>query len=374
LGDHPNIATILDRWDEGGTAVMVTRFLPGGSLLELIARANETGDSLPVDDILKYSEAIASALSHIHDRRIVYRDLQPRNVLFDAWGVVHLVDFDTAIAVADRGLSDLPHCVVTDYSAPELASGGIGDECSDLYSLGMTIYEMCEGRTPFSGMRDENQTTRLEEALLAPARKDIPEQLSELVASLIAYEPERRPSAASEVAERLASLRVRRADIERYLATDESATLEFKSSLRTPIGPPRPEDKRTPKELSRILEGEIIETIAAFHNTDGGTLIVGVADDRHVIGIEIDYPSTQGTRDGWRLTFDNLVSRDLGIDAMNNIDLQLEPLHDHTIAVIRCTAREEPTWVGDDLFVRRAASTMKLSTRQALAWSWQKWG
>ena len=86
-----------------------------------------------------------------------------------------------------------------------------------------------------------------------------------------------------------------------------------------------------------MLEREVLETLAAFLNTAGGTLIIGVADDRTITGIEVDYPRVKGSSDGWRRTFDDLVSRDLGAEVMNCLDLQLEVWHGRTIAVIRCS-------------------------------------
>src|SRR5260221_4512958 len=136
---------------------------------------------------------------------------------------------------------------------------------------------------------------------------------------------------------------------------------------------PKPGDKRTAGELGRALELEVIETLAALLNTDGGTLIIGVTDDRKIVGIEVDYRRVKGSRDGWRQTFDHLVTHQLGAEVMKYIDLQLEPWHDRTIAVIRCSPREEPTWVGDELYVGCTASTEKLSTRHAVAWWRQRW-
>jgi predicted HTH transcriptional regulator len=109
-------------------------------------------------------------------------------------------------------------------------------------------------------------------------------------------------------------------------------------------------------------------------NTDGGTLIIGIKDNREIVGIERDYPRVKGSRDGWRRTFDDLVSDQLGAEVMKCIDLQLEPWQGRTIAVIRCSPREEATWVADELYVRRTASTKKLTTRHAVAWWRERWG
>jgi serine/threonine protein kinase len=374
LGDHPNIATVIDHWEDDETAVMVSRYLSGGTLRDLIARSQESGEGLSIESILRLSIEIAGGLTHIHGRRILYRDLQPHNVLFDEWGAVHLVDFDTAVSLDDGDMSDLSHRPVIDYMAPELTDGEDADERADLYSLGATIYEMCDGRPPFTGTREEILATRRTVPPPSLERKDLPEALRELIFCLLAPEREQRLTSATEVVKRLEGLRTARADLERLLASDETTTLEFKSSLRTPVGPALRGDKRTPKELEQALEREVLDTLAAFLNTDGGTLIVGVADDRTIVGIEVDYPHVKGSSDGWRLTFGALVSRDLGGEVMNCIDLQLEPWHGRTIAVIRCSQREEPTWIRDELFVRRTASTEKLSARLAVAWWRQRWG
>jgi hypothetical protein len=119
--------------------------------------------------------------------------------------------------------------------------------------------------------------------------------------------------------------------------------LSSRASLRVPVDPPKPGDKRSTGELERDIKREAIETLAAFLNTDGGTLIIGVKDDRTIVGIDVDYPRVKRRSiDGWRLTFTHLVTHELGAEVMNCIDLQEQPWQDHTIAVIRSSPREEP--------------------------------
>ena len=211
LGDHPNIATVLDHWEDDDAAVMVSRYLSGGTLQDLIARSKESGEGLSVDSILRLSIEIAHGLAHIHKRRILYRDLQPRNVLFDEWGGVHLVDFDTAVSLDDRDMSDLSHRPVIGYMAPELTHGGDADERADLYSLGATMYEMCAGFPPFTGTREEILVARRTGPRPALERDDLPEPLRDFVSCLLAPELEQRPTSAAEVVERLEGLRTARA-------------------------------------------------------------------------------------------------------------------------------------------------------------------
>jgi serine/threonine protein kinase len=370
LGNHQNIAKAHDYWEEGKTAVMVTRYLAGGTLAGLIAGSQQSGVGLPAERIMQLSTEIARGLEHIHGRRILYLDLQPRNVLLDEWGVVHLVDFDTAVSLDERGTSDLWQRPVTVYTAPEVTDGGIADERADLYSLGATMYEMAAGHPPFVGTREEILAARRAGPPPSLHRDHLPEALCDLIFSLLAPGPEQRPASAAEVIERLEGIQAARAEIERLLMSDETTTLEFKPVLCTPRRTLAPGENGQLSRPSRHFEHEVVKTIAAFLNTDGGTLIIGMTDDHTTIGIEVDYPMVhRHSSDGWRLTFDNLVSSQLGTAVMSYIDLQLDPWQGRTIAIVRCSKREEPTLVDDDeFFVRRTASTVKLSTREALAW------
>ena len=207
LGDHPNIATVLDRWNEGETAFMTTRYLPEGSLKDLIAGSHKSGQSLPVDDILRISAEITNGLAHIHSCRILYLDLQPKNVRFDQWRKIRLVDFDTAVPLDDISEVDISQRPVTSYMAPELLEGGKVDERADLYSLGVTIYEICQGYPPPGGTFTEVHAARRQAPPPPLDRDDLPQALEHLVFSLLASQPEHRSASAAEVLERLELIR-----------------------------------------------------------------------------------------------------------------------------------------------------------------------
>jgi serine/threonine protein kinase len=206
LGDHPNIATVLDRWAEGKTSFMTTRYLAGGSLKDLIADSRKSGQYLPVDEILRISAEIANGLAHIHSCNILYLDLQPKNVRFDQWHKIHLVDFDTAVPVDDATAADLSHRL-TSYTAPELLTGGPVGERADLYSLGATVYEMCQGYPPSGATLDEIQAAHRQDPLAYLDRDDLPQALPDLVSRLLDPDPELRPASDAEVIDRLELIR-----------------------------------------------------------------------------------------------------------------------------------------------------------------------
>ena len=226
-------------------AGMVTRYLNGGSLHDLITRSREeSGEGLPVEDILRLSIELAYGLAHIHQRRILYLDLQPRNVLFDEWGTIHLVDFDTAVSLDDHELTDLSRRAVINYTAPELMDGVVADESADLYSLGATIYEMTAGRRPFGGTREEVLAARQVDMAASLDREGIPDGLRDLIFSLLAPEPEQRPASALDVAGHLEGLRAANAEIERLLAS--------------------------------TVDREVLASLAAFLNTESGAQVRSV--------------------------------------------------------------------------------------------------
>jgi serine/threonine protein kinase len=175
---------------------------------------------LPISRVFRLSIELAYGLAHIHSCGILYLDLQPRNVLFDEWGTLHLVDFDTAVQIGDRRLGRISEQSVINYMAPELVAGTAADERSDLYSLGATIYEMVAGSQAFPGNREEVLIARQAGRPPSLNRDGLPEGLRNLIFGLLAPNPDQRPRQADEVAGYLEQLRAAHAQIERLLQTD----------------------------------------------------------------------------------------------------------------------------------------------------------
>jgi serine/threonine protein kinase len=221
LHDHPNVATVLDHWEDEHVAAMVTRYLTGGSLADRIRNSKkESGQGLPIEKVFRLSIELAYGLAHIHSCGILYRDLQPRNVLFDEWGTLHLVDFDTAVLLGDPQMSNMSHQSVINYMAPELINNSAADERADLYSLGATIYEMVAGSQAFAGSREEVLLARQASLPLFLNRDDLPAGLRHLIFSLLAPERDERPRRADEVAGYLEQLRATNAQIQQLLKSN----------------------------------------------------------------------------------------------------------------------------------------------------------
>jgi len=246
LGDHPNIATVLDHWEDNDTAAMVTRYLTGGRLIDRIEESKkESGMGLPIEEVFRLSIELAYGLAYIHSCGILYLDFQPRNILFDEWGTLHLVDFDTAMQIGDRHVSHISQRSVINYMAPELVAGTAADERSDLYSLGATVYEMVAGSRAFAGNREEVLIALQSGRPPSLNRDGLPEGLRNLIFRLLAPDPDCRPQQADEVAGCLEQLRASQAQIGRLLKTN--------------------------------IEHEVLKTLATFLDTGSSAMIKSTA-------------------------------------------------------------------------------------------------
>jgi serine/threonine protein kinase len=134
LGDHPHIVTIHDIGDEDGRALIVSQFMSGGSVEDLLTRAER--HRLPIDEALRVGLEVASTLEHAHSRGVVHRDLKPANVWLTDDGSARLGDFGLAVAADHSRITSEGMMVGTvAYMAPEQALGSDVGPAGDLYSL-----------------------------------------------------------------------------------------------------------------------------------------------------------------------------------------------------------------------------------------------
>lgn len=147
---HPNIVNIFDVGQEGNIHYIVMELVEGKTLNELI---REEGP-LPYTRVIELTKQIAAALSVAHKNHLIHRDVKPHNVMLTADGTAKITDFGIAKAINSSTLADTIGGGVmgsVHYFSPEQARGGYVDEKSDIYSLGIVMYEMLTGRVPFDG-------------------------------------------------------------------------------------------------------------------------------------------------------------------------------------------------------------------------------
>src|SRR5712692_6185143 len=150
LGSHPNIVTVYDIGDEEGRPFIVSQYVEGGSVADLLKSADK--HRLPLEQVIRIASQICQALVHCHSQGIIHRDLKPGNVWLTQDGTAKLGDFGLAVS-ADFSRITLEGALVGTvvYMPPELMLGHQAEPRSDLYSLGVVLYEMVTGRPPFVG-------------------------------------------------------------------------------------------------------------------------------------------------------------------------------------------------------------------------------
>src|SRR3954470_7898312 len=190
--NHPNIVAIYDWGQESGTYFIVMEYVEGRSLRDLIR------SEAPVDpnDAAEITAEIAAALGFAHTSGVVHRDVKPGNVLLTRSGSVKVTDFGIARAGASDGLTQTGSVMGTaTYFSPEQAQGLAVDGRSDVYSLGVVLYEMVTGQPPFVGDSPVSTAYKhVREAAVAPSKivPSVPPELERVILTCLAKDPKDR--------------------------------------------------------------------------------------------------------------------------------------------------------------------------------------
>ena len=199
---HPNIVTVIDRGEEDGRQYIVFEYVEGENLKGLLSHG-----ALPVDQALRYGLQIAGALDFAHKRGLVHRDVKPQNVLLTEEGEPKVTDFGIARSVDVQSVTQSGTVLGTsDYIAPEQARGEQVDQRTDIYSLGVMLYELLTGEVPYSG---DNFVAVAMQHLHDPVpsvldrRRDVPVRLDLAVQCAMAKDPADRFDSMEELIDEL---------------------------------------------------------------------------------------------------------------------------------------------------------------------------
>jgi len=203
---HPNIVTVYDFGEDSGVLYLAMEFLEGKSLQALV----EEQTILPVETIIPMYEQVCSALDHAHRHRIVHRDIKPANIMILESGLVKVTDFGIA-KMMSMGMTQAGQILGTpNYMSPEQVKGRSVDGRSDIFSLGVILYELVTGEKPFGG---QNITTVIYKIInenpISPRELDatIPVGLSYVIQKALAKSQDERYQTCRELAEDLRNYR-----------------------------------------------------------------------------------------------------------------------------------------------------------------------
>lgn len=239
---HPNVVAVHDVGVHQGSPFIVMEHVPGRTLAELVR------DGGPMDPgrVAEIGEAVARALGAAHTAGIVHRDVKPGNVMVTADGRVKVLDFGIARALRWTPLTDTPAVQGTaEYMAPEYVRGEGADPRSDMYSLGVVLYELLAGRPPFTGDSPLQVAYKaLEEAPAPPdaVRPGLPAGLTAVVMRCLAKHPGDRYRRAEELAADLGRLQAGRPVATAPIPRDRTRVLRA-HELDEPPRPRRPNRK-----------------------------------------------------------------------------------------------------------------------------------
>jgi tRNA A-37 threonylcarbamoyl transferase component Bud32 len=201
--EHPHIVRIYDFDADGELAFLVMEYLKGTSLKARLHDLDCRDEQMDLEEVERIVGALADALDHAHRQGVVHRDLKPSNVLVTAGGRPVLTDFgiawmvDTTVITESGGTLGTPA-----YMSPEQGQGEPGDARSDVYALGVLLYQLCTGRVPFDANTPYAVILKHITAPLPPPRSirpDLPEAVERVIFKALAKDPNDRFQAASEL-------------------------------------------------------------------------------------------------------------------------------------------------------------------------------
>ncbi len=203
--DHPNLATVHQVGETAqGQIYLVTSFYSGGSLKDLLAKG-----PVPAQEALELARQLAAGLGAAHKRGIIHRDIKPANLLLDEHGHLKIADFGIAKLLGGTDLTRTGAALGTPaYKSPEQSRGQEVDQRTDLWSVGVVLFELLTGRRPFDGEYEQAVVHSIlshePQALAEVGGQPIPAELSRIVGKAMAKEPEERYQSGEEMVSDLA--------------------------------------------------------------------------------------------------------------------------------------------------------------------------
>jgi eukaryotic-like serine/threonine-protein kinase len=236
---HPNIVSIFDRGEsEDGTYYIAMEYLPGGTLKDRILKRG----ALPAHTAAAVALQMAEALRAAHERDVIHRDIKPHNILVTGSGDVKVTDFGIARAASSSTMTRTGHILGTaHYISPEQAMGEHVGSASDLYSLGVVLYEMLTGELPFDADTPIGIAMKHVNGLVRPPQElnpSVPDGINAITLRLLAKNPEDRYGSDAELIEDLERIG---AGLDPSGATTEVMTRAMPAAATARMGPP-PQD------------------------------------------------------------------------------------------------------------------------------------
>jgi eukaryotic-like serine/threonine-protein kinase len=200
---HPNIVQVYDFNHDGDTYYMVLEFVPGETLYDKLRQLNSAGERMPLEEVVAITTTLCEAVDYAHRRRMIHRDLKPANVMITPPGQAILMDFGIVkIVGGDTQTATGAMIGTVAYMAPEQIRGERADHRTDIYALGVMLFEMVSGQRPFQGdSAPATMMMHLTEPVPDVRRlnSSVPAALVAVIEKAMAKAPEQRYQTAAEM-------------------------------------------------------------------------------------------------------------------------------------------------------------------------------
>jgi eukaryotic-like serine/threonine-protein kinase len=248
---HPHVVAVYDFGEALDTHFLVMEYVPGGDLRERL----QSGERLPMETAVRLAAEVAEALGAAHAKGVVHRDVKPANILLTEDGHAKLSDFGIAKLLAAPGITAAATVLGTPhYLAPEVVSGGVVTPATDVYALGVVLFEMLVGRRPFEGETAVQVIMQhlLSRPSLTELQQLMPAELATLVVRALAKEPAVRFADGAALAEALrAQERALTQAVWKAARTEEeAATLGASARTRAETGRPMAGAERSSRRVA----------------------------------------------------------------------------------------------------------------------------
>ncbi|UAL54213.1 Stk1 family PASTA domain-containing Ser/Thr kinase [Bacillus sp. CMF21] len=220
---HPNIVSIFDVGEEDGIYYIVMEYVEGNTLKQYIQQYAP----LHPREALNIMEQIVSAIAHAHENHIVHRDIKPHNILIDPHGNVKVTDFGIAMALSSTTITQTNSVLGSvHYLSPEQARGGMANKKSDIYSLGIVLFELLTGRLPFDGESAISIALKHLQSETPSAKRwnaTIPQSVENIILKAMAKDTFHRYESAEEMEEDITSaLKPERLNEEKFVIPEDN--------------------------------------------------------------------------------------------------------------------------------------------------------
>ncbi|WP_066175106.1 Stk1 family PASTA domain-containing Ser/Thr kinase [Bacillus marinisedimentorum] len=245
---HNHVVSIFDVGEEDDIYFIVMEYVEGMTLKKYI----QQNGPLPIDEALSIMKQVCSAVDHAHHNHIVHRDIKPQNILIDDEGTIKITDFGIAMALSATAITQTNSVLGSvHYLSPEQARGGLATNKSDIYSLGIVMFELLTGRLPFSGESAVSIALKHLQTETPSVRRwnpDIPQSVENIILKATAKDPFHRYRSIDEMEQ----------DLETALDADRLNEQRF--------APPEEDDEEVTKAIPVVTDDR-------FDEHDGETII-----------------------------------------------------------------------------------------------------